>query len=107
MCLSRTYADVSHAKHLLGYEPRVSLAEGVRRFLQWYAAYYKIELPAAMTPTHKEQLELQKQYNIRPPKVPKGRLLEGAQGHHPLPHAKVSLSAHRARAGDSSLSPSS
>jgi UDP-glucuronate 4-epimerase len=31
-----TYADVSKARRLLGYEPRVSVAEGVRAFWAWY-----------------------------------------------------------------------
>jgi UDP-glucuronate 4-epimerase len=31
-----TYADVNKASRLLGYEPRVSVAEGVARFWQWY-----------------------------------------------------------------------
>jgi UDP-glucuronate 4-epimerase len=31
-----TYADVSKARRLLGYEPRVSVREGVRAFWQWY-----------------------------------------------------------------------
>lgn len=31
----RTWADVSKAGRLLGYEPKVSIEEGVRRFVQW------------------------------------------------------------------------
>jgi UDP-glucuronate 4-epimerase len=31
-----TWADVSRARHDLGYEPRVPLAEGLRRFVAWY-----------------------------------------------------------------------
>jgi len=34
----RTYADVSKAKRLLGYEPKVSMREGIRRFVEWYMA---------------------------------------------------------------------
>ena len=30
-----TFADVSHARERLGYAPKVSLAEGVGKFLQW------------------------------------------------------------------------
>ncbi len=31
-----TYADVSKARRLLGYDPQVSVQEGVRRFWDWY-----------------------------------------------------------------------
>jgi UDP-glucuronate 4-epimerase len=31
----RTYADVSRARRVLGYEPRTEFRDGVRRFLQW------------------------------------------------------------------------
>jgi UDP-glucuronate 4-epimerase len=30
-----TYADVSKAKRLIGYQPKVSVAEGLRRFVEW------------------------------------------------------------------------
>lgn len=32
----RTFADVSKAKRLLGYQPKVSMREGIRRFVEWY-----------------------------------------------------------------------
>ncbi len=35
----RTCADVSKARRVLGYEPRVSVADGIPRFVQWYEAY--------------------------------------------------------------------
>lgn len=31
-----TFADVSKARRLLGYDPQVSVAEGTRRFFDWY-----------------------------------------------------------------------
>lgn len=34
--VERTFADVSRAKELLGYEPRIALPEGLRRFVDWY-----------------------------------------------------------------------
>jgi len=34
----RTYADVTRAKELLGYQPQISMREGVRRFVEWYRA---------------------------------------------------------------------
>lgn len=34
--VERTFADVGRAKALLGYEPRTTLDEGLRRFVEWY-----------------------------------------------------------------------
>jgi UDP-glucuronate 4-epimerase len=31
-----TYADVSKARRLLGYDPQTSVSEGMRRFVEWY-----------------------------------------------------------------------
>ena len=31
-----TYADVSKAKEMLGYEPKVKVEEGMKRFVEWY-----------------------------------------------------------------------
>jgi UDP-glucuronate 4-epimerase len=31
-----TFADTSHARELLGYEPQVSIEEGLARFAQWF-----------------------------------------------------------------------
>jgi UDP-glucuronate 4-epimerase len=36
--VERTYADVSRSRIELGYEPRVKLAEGLRRFAAWFKA---------------------------------------------------------------------
>jgi UDP-glucuronate 4-epimerase len=36
--VERTWADVSKARRLLGYEPRVGIEEGVRRFAEWFEA---------------------------------------------------------------------
>jgi UDP-glucuronate 4-epimerase len=33
-----TYADIAKAKRLLGYDPKVSVREGVERFWKWYSA---------------------------------------------------------------------
>lgn len=35
-----TYADVSKARRLLDYDPKVSLREGLERFVSWYRSYY-------------------------------------------------------------------
>lgn len=33
-----TYADIGKARRLLGYDPKVSVEEGVKRFYEWYKA---------------------------------------------------------------------
>ena len=33
-----TYADVSKARRVLGYSPRVPIREGLKRFVSWYRA---------------------------------------------------------------------
>ncbi len=35
-----TYADISKARERLGFNPKVSLREGVERFVSWYQDYY-------------------------------------------------------------------
>lgn len=34
-----THADIAKARHLLGYDPKVSVPEGVKRFWQWYCEH--------------------------------------------------------------------
>jgi UDP-glucuronate 4-epimerase len=34
--VSVTYADISKAKRLLGYQPKVDMEEGIKRFVEWY-----------------------------------------------------------------------
>ena len=34
--VDRTYADVSKAKKLIGYEPKISFEEGIKNFVNWY-----------------------------------------------------------------------
>lgn len=34
-----TYADITKAKRMLGYEPKVSLKEGIAKFVKWYKEY--------------------------------------------------------------------
>ena len=31
-----TYADIDHARELLGYNPLFGMEEGIRRFIEWY-----------------------------------------------------------------------
>ena len=39
-----TWADVSKAKALLGYNPKIGIEEGVSKFVKWYKEYYKVDL---------------------------------------------------------------
>jgi UDP-glucuronate 4-epimerase len=41
-----TSADISKAKKMLGYNPKVSLKEGVKKFIAWYKEYYSNNTPA-------------------------------------------------------------
>ena len=36
--VSTTYADISKAREMLGYQPKVKMEEGIRRFVEWYKA---------------------------------------------------------------------
>ena len=38
--MPETCADISKVKAATGYNPKVSLVEGVRRFVEWYRGYY-------------------------------------------------------------------
>ncbi len=38
-----TYGDISKAKKMLGYNPKKSIKEGVKEFVDWYKEYYKIQ----------------------------------------------------------------
>ncbi|KJE95471.1 UDP-glucuronat epimerase [Capsaspora owczarzaki ATCC 30864] len=40
-----TFADVSHSKKMLGYEPKVSLEKGISIFLDWYAKFHNLDIP--------------------------------------------------------------
>lgn len=38
----RTWADISRAKTVLNWEPRVNLDEGIPQFVEWYRRYYGV-----------------------------------------------------------------
>lgn len=44
----RTHANISLAAKELGYEPSTSLRDGIRKFVEWYQAYYKDGLDVEM-----------------------------------------------------------
>lgn len=37
--VDKTYADISKAKSMLGYDPQTNFAEGIRKFVEWYKRY--------------------------------------------------------------------
>jgi UDP-glucuronate 4-epimerase len=37
--VSITYADITKAKRMLEYQPKVKMGEGIRRFVEWYKAH--------------------------------------------------------------------
>lgn len=37
-----TFADISKAKQLLGYQPTTSIDEGIEQFVQWYRSYFSV-----------------------------------------------------------------
>ena len=38
--VERTYADISKAKKLIGYEPKTTFKDGIRKFVDWYKENY-------------------------------------------------------------------
>lgn len=40
-----TYADIEYSKEKLGFEPKVSLKEGISHFINWYHQYFKSNIP--------------------------------------------------------------
>lgn len=40
--LPETYADIDSLKRDAGFEPRISVEEGVKRFVEWYRSYHQV-----------------------------------------------------------------
>lgn len=40
--VKETFADIEAARRDLGFEPRVSIEEGIPRFVEWYRAYHRV-----------------------------------------------------------------
>ncbi len=36
-----TFADINHAKDKLGFDPKIGIEEGIKRFTGWYSLHYK------------------------------------------------------------------
>ncbi len=43
--VKETYADIDKSREMLGFEPEVSIEEGIELFISWYGEYYGIEFP--------------------------------------------------------------
>lgn len=41
--MKETYGDISKARKMLGYNPKVSIKEGIKNFIDWYTSYYDIK----------------------------------------------------------------
>jgi UDP-glucuronate 4-epimerase len=39
-----TWADVESLFNITGFRPRVSIKEGVKKFIEWYKGYYRVEI---------------------------------------------------------------
>jgi UDP-glucuronate 4-epimerase len=39
--VKETFADIEPAREAFGFEPRVSIDEGIPRFVEWYRAYHR------------------------------------------------------------------
>ena len=40
--MDRTFADVSKAKELIGYEPKTTFKKGIENFVNWYKINKKL-----------------------------------------------------------------
>eukprot|EP00020_Sapocribrum_chincoteaguense_P004579 CAMPEP_0170750280 /NCGR_PEP_ID=MMETSP0437-20130122/10844_1 /TAXON_ID=0 /ORGANISM="Sexangularia sp." /LENGTH=387 /DNA_ID=CAMNT_0011089259 /DNA_START=46 /DNA_END=1206 /DNA_ORIENTATION=- len=42
--VDKTFADLTHSHHKLGYMPSMPLCDGINRFVSWYASFYNVTL---------------------------------------------------------------
>jgi UDP-glucuronate 4-epimerase len=40
--VARTYADVDALAADIGFQPRMPIEEGIRRFVEWYREFYRV-----------------------------------------------------------------
>ena len=41
--VKETFADIDAIRHDVGFEPRISIDDGIPRFIRWYREFYSIE----------------------------------------------------------------
>lgn len=41
--VSETFADIDKSKKMLGFEPKVKIEEGIKKFINWYKKYYDLK----------------------------------------------------------------
>jgi len=76
--VARTAADVSKARKLLGYEPKVPFADGIKRTAEWYKNEY-----TRMDEAPEMAVEQPNKSNVSPSAIPKSTsMLSFALGSH-------------------------
>ena len=40
--VTETFANIDHAKNKLNYNPKISIEEGIPKFICWYKSYYQL-----------------------------------------------------------------
>jgi len=40
--VKESFADISHSKKLLGFEPKTNLDIGIKKFINWYKNHYNV-----------------------------------------------------------------
>jgi len=41
--VAETFADISKAQKMLGFRPKTSVDEGIKKFINWYKKYYNVK----------------------------------------------------------------
>ena len=41
--VTKTSADISKAKKLLNFDPKVNIEDGLQRSVEWYKSFYKVK----------------------------------------------------------------
>ena len=49
--VAETHADIAASREVLGFKPRVTIEEGIPRFVTWYREYHEVSsIPELMRP---------------------------------------------------------
>ena len=41
--VKETFANIEHARDKLNYDPKISINEGIPKFIKWYKSYYNLQ----------------------------------------------------------------